>query len=92
MAHLPRLVIQGHPHYVTQGGNRCGQTFLEDSDYFLYRNLFAEVARKGDADNGLLPDAQIRSYHLVPSDEDRLRRTVADSQSRYNGYANTRCE
>ncbi len=90
MARLPRLVIPGHSHYVTQRGNRCGQTFLEDSDYFLSWNLFAEMARKADADNRLLPDAQIRSYHLVPSDEDRLRRTVANSQSRYNCYVNTR--
>ncbi|RLA03517.1 MAG: transposase, partial [Gammaproteobacteria bacterium] len=42
MSRLPRLVIPGHPHHVTQRGNRRAQTFFEDGDYLLYRDLLAE--------------------------------------------------
>jgi len=39
MARLPRLVIPGLPYHVTQRGNRRQQTFFEDGDYALYRDL-----------------------------------------------------
>jgi putative transposase len=44
MARLARLVIPGLPHHVTQRGNGRAQTFFEESDYVLYRDLFAEAA------------------------------------------------
>ncbi len=37
MARLPRLIIPGHIHHVTQRGNRRAQTFFEEGDYALYR-------------------------------------------------------
>ena len=46
MARLSRLVLAGQPHHVTQRGNRRGQTFFEEGDYELYRDLLAEAARK----------------------------------------------
>ena len=39
MARLSRIVVPGCPHHVTQRGNRRGQTFFEDGDYELYKNL-----------------------------------------------------
>jgi len=36
MARLPRVVLPGIPHHVTQRGNRCERTFFEDGDYELY--------------------------------------------------------
>ncbi|MEY3122813.1 MAG: hypothetical protein RI993_1638 [Pseudomonadota bacterium] len=36
MARLPRIVIPGYPHHVTQRGNRRAPTFFEDDDYELY--------------------------------------------------------
>lgn len=36
MARLPRIVIPGYPHHVTQRGNRRARTFFEDGDYELY--------------------------------------------------------
>jgi REP element-mobilizing transposase RayT len=33
MARLPRLVLPGIPHHVTQRGNGRGQTFFEQGDY-----------------------------------------------------------
>jgi len=91
MSRLPRLVIPGHPHHVTQRGNRRAQTFFEDGDYLLYRDLLAEAAHKASA--------QIWAYclmpnhvHLivVPEDEDGLRRTFADAHRRYTAYINAR--
>jgi putative transposase len=41
MARLPRLVIPRIPYHVTQRGNRRQQTFFEDADYALYRDLLA---------------------------------------------------
>ena len=50
MARLPRLVIPGQPHHVTQRGNRRAQTFFEDGDYALYESLLSEAAQKSGAD------------------------------------------
>jgi len=44
MARLPRIVLPGIPHHVTQRGNRREQTFFEDSDYELYLDLPADAA------------------------------------------------
>lgn len=91
MARLSRLVVPGYPHHVTQRGNGRCQTFFNDEDYALYRDLLAEAAQKSGA--------QIWSYCLmpnhvhiivVPQDEDGLRRTFADAHRRYTGYINAR--
>jgi len=37
MARLPRIILPGVPHYVTQRGNRRQRVFMEDDDYALYR-------------------------------------------------------
>ena len=86
MARLPRLVVPGYPHQVTQRGNRREQTFFEEDDYALYEALPAEEARKAEAEIGcycLMPNP----VHLiiVPSDADGLRRTFADVHRRYTG-------
>jgi putative transposase len=91
MSRLPRLVIPGYPHHVTQRGNRRAQTFFEDSDYALYESLLREAAEKAEAEIWcycLMPN----HVHIiiVPSDEDGLRRTFADAHRRYTGYVNAR--
>ena len=91
MGRLPRLVIPGYPHHVTQRGNRRGQTFFEDDDYALYMSMLSEAARKAEAEVWcycLMPN----HVHIiiVPSDEDGLRRTFADAHRRYTGYVNAR--
>ena len=91
MARLPRLVIPGYPHHVTQRGNRRAQTFFEDDDYALYESLLHEAAQKAEAEIWcycLMPN----HVHIiiVPSDEDGLRRTFADAHRRYTGYINAR--
>jgi len=58
MARLPRIVIPGYPHHVTQRGNRRAQTFFEDGDYELYKSLLSEAARKAEAER-----ASCKSLH-----------------------------
>ncbi len=91
MARLPRLVIPGHPHHVTQRGNRRAQTFFEEGDYALYEYLLSDAVQKASAEIWcycLMPN----HVHIiiVPSDEDGLRRAFADAHRRYTGYINTR--
>jgi putative transposase len=50
VARPPRLVLPGHPYHVTQRGNRRQQTFFEDGDYRLYRDLLAAAADKAGAE------------------------------------------
>lgn len=91
MARLPRLVLPGYPYHVTQRGNRRQQTFFEDGDYVLYRDLLAGAAHRAGAEIWaycLMPN----HIHVivVPSDEDGLRRTFADAHRRYTGFINAR--
>jgi len=91
MARLARVVIPGIPYHVTQRGNRRQQTFFEDGDYALYRDLVAEAARRAGA--GIWAYCLMPNHvHLivVPSDADGLRRTFADAHRRYTGFINAR--
>jgi putative transposase len=42
---MARVVIPGHPHQVTQRGNRRARTFFGDADDAFYRDLLAENCR-----------------------------------------------
>lgn len=91
MARLPRIVLPGIPHHVTQRGNRRERTFFEDGDYELYLDLMADAAaRAGVAiwSYCLMPN----HVHIiaVPSDEDGLRRTFRHVHRHYTGYINAR--
>ena len=91
MTRIARLVIPGLPHHVTQRGNRRAQTFFEEGDYRLYRDLLAEAARKAGSKIWcycLMPN----HVHIIitPGDEDGLSRTVGDAHRRYTGYINAR--
>jgi putative transposase len=91
MARLARLVLPGIPYHVTQRGNRRQQTFFEDGDFALYRDLLAEAARKAGTSVWsycLMPN----HVHVivVPEDEEGLRRTFADAHRRYTGFVNAR--
>jgi len=89
---LPRIVILGYPHHVTQRGNRRAQTFFKNGGYDeLYGALLSEAAQKAET--------EIWCYYLspnlahmivVPSGEDGLRRTFADTHRRYAGHTNAR--
>ncbi len=91
MARLPRVVLPGIAYHVTQRGNRRAPTFFEEGDYALYRDLLAQSAAKAGTEIWcycLMPN----HVHIivVPSNEDGLRRTFADTHRRYTGYINAR--
>ncbi len=91
MARLPRIIVPGAPHHVTQRGNRRQRVFMEDNDYALYKDWLAKSCRS----NGV----EVWSYclmpnhvHLilVPSDDTGLSRAVGETHRRYSGYVNSR--
>jgi putative transposase len=91
MARLPRVVIPGIPHHVTQRGNGRQRTFFEDADYALYLDLLAVAAGRAQAEIWaycLMPN----HVHIVltPSDEHGLSRTFGELHRRYTGYINAR--
>ena len=91
MARLPRLVIPGLPHHVTQRGNGRQPTFFEEADYALYLDLLAQAAERAHAEIWaycLMPN-HVHAI-VVPADEDGLRRTFGDLHRRYTGYVNAR--
>lgn len=91
MARLPRLVVPGIPHHVTQRGNGRGKTFFEDGDYALYLDLFAQAAARAQAEVWaycLMPN-HVHAV-IVPGDEDGLRRIFSDLHRRYTGFINAR--
>ncbi len=45
MARLPRVVLPGYPHHVTQRGNRRQKVFFSERDFRHYRRLLAESCR-----------------------------------------------
>jgi putative transposase len=91
MARLPRLVLPGIPHHITQRGNRRENTFFEEGDYALYLDLLAQAAGQAHVEIWsycLMPN----HVHIiaVPSDEDGLRRTFRFVHRHYTGYINAR--
>jgi putative transposase len=59
MARMPRLVVPGYPHHVTQRGARRQQTFFSDEDFQTYINLLADALEA--------TGVQIWSYCLMPN-------------------------
>lgn len=91
MARLPRLVLPGIPHHVTQRGNRRERTFFEEGDYALYLDLLADAASRAGVEIWsycLMPN----HVHIiaVPQDVDGLRRTFRYVHRHYTGYVNAR--
>jgi len=91
MARLPRIVLPGIPHHVTQRGNRRERTFFEDGDYDLYLDLLADVAGRAGVEIWsycLMPN----HVHIiaVPRDDDGLRRVFRYVHRHYTGYINAR--
>lgn len=91
MSRLPRMVLPGVPHHVTQRGNRRERTFFEDGDYALYLDLLAEGAERAGVEIWsycLMPN----HVHIiaVPRDADGLGRTFRHVHRHYTGYLNAR--
>jgi putative transposase len=59
MPRMPRLVVPGYAHHVTQRGNRRQNTFFNERDYAMYLALIAEAKLKAGCD--------IWAYCLMPN-------------------------
>jgi putative transposase len=91
MARLPRAVVAGFPHHVTQRGNRRQETFFCQGDYALYRSLMAEWCGGCGVEVWaycLMPN----HVHLiaVPGSEAGLRRGIGEAHRRYSRAVNFR--
>lgn len=91
MARQARIVLPGYPHHVTQRGNRRQQTFFEDGDYVLYRDLMAAACTAQDVRCWawcLMPN----HVHLVlePAHPESLANAVGEAHRRYTRQINTR--
>ena len=89
MARLPRIVLPGIAHHVTQRGNRRQRVFFGDADYVCYLDLMAKAAARSGTEIWaycLMPN----HVHMivVPQDEDGLRALFAEAHRRYTGYVN----
>jgi REP element-mobilizing transposase RayT len=91
MSRLPRIIVPGIPHHLTQRGNRRQRVFLVDDDYSLYKDWLAKSCRQ----NGvavwsycLMPN----HVHLilVPADATGLSRAIGETHRRYSSYINAR--
>lgn len=91
MARLARAVFPGLPHHVTQRGNGRQQTFFEDADYALYRDLLREhCAAAGVAVWAWVLMPNHVHLILVPGDEDGLRRALSRVHRIYAGRIHER--
>jgi len=59
MARMPRLVVPGYPHHVTQRGNRRMKTFFSPNDYQYYIDLLAKYKKEAGV--------SIWAYCLMPN-------------------------
>jgi len=91
MARLPRTVIPGVPHHVTQRGNFRQDVFESDLDRALYLEWIALYAAKSGLD---IWAYCLMSNHVhfvaVPHQPDSLARTFNQGHMRYSQYVNRR--
>jgi len=59
MSRLPRIIVTGVAHHVTQRGNRRQRVFLVDDDYALYKDWLAQSCKS----NGVA----VWSYCFMPN-------------------------
>jgi putative transposase len=91
MPRLARAVAPGHPHHVTQRGNRRQRTFFSDDDYRLYLHHLAEqTARARVAVWGYCLMPNHAHLILTPADEPGLAQAVGETHRRYTWIVNQR--
>ena len=54
MPRLPRIVIPGLPHHITQRGNRRQNTFFSNADYRIYLRTMASWWENGMSEFGVI--------------------------------------
>lgn len=91
MARLPRIVIPGVAHHVTQRGNRRLPVFFGDPDRALYLSLLHEGCERAAVAclAWCLMDNHIHLI-LVPEAADGLRAALGEAHRRYTRHVNLR--
>ncbi len=59
MGRMPRIVVPGYPHHLTQRGARKQTTFFSESDYKMYIRLLSKAIRKFEV--------EVLAYCLMPN-------------------------
>ncbi len=91
MPRMPRLVVPGLPHHVTQRGARRQRTFFDSGDYAGYLDLLLHAKQSASVDIWaycLMPNHV--HFVAVPSREDGLRKLFAELHRRYTARINER--
>jgi putative transposase len=91
MPRLARLVVPGHPHHITQRGNRCQRTFFSDADYRRYIRYLADACEStGTAVWAWCLMPNHAHLILVPAADMGLARAMAETHRRYSRSINVR--
>ena len=91
MPRMPRLVVPGYPHHVTQRGNRRQKTFFNTGDYQAYLELIAIAKPKAACDIWaycLMPNHV--HFVIVPEHEDSLALLFKEAHRCYTRRINFR--
>ena len=91
MARMPRLVVPGYPHHVTQRGNRRMKTFFCSDDYRAYLALLAQA--KSETGVAVWAYCLMPNHvHLVvvPEEQDSLARLFRHVHRHYSRRINFR--
>lgn len=88
---MARVVAPGHPHHVTQRGNRRQRTFFGEEDYEAYRALMAESCGKAGVEVWaycMMPN----HVHLVvvPPSQEAFVQAIGEAHRRYSRMVNFR--
>jgi putative transposase len=91
MARMPRLVVPGYPHHITQRGVRRMTTFWGADDYQLYLNLVTRYREEAGAAIWaycLMPNHV--HFVVVPKESDSLSRLFLQVHRQYTRTINFR--
>ncbi len=91
MARIKRLVVPGHPHHVTQRGNRRQRTFFNQSDYQTYLALISEAKKVSEVEIWsycLMPNHV--HFIVIPDQEDSLAKLFKVAHRQYTRKINVR--
>ena len=89
MARLPRLVVPGYPHHLTQRGVRSMDVFTSDNDRISYLAFIAEECKRHGVE--ILAWCLMTNHvHFiaVPHTETSLARGFGDAHKRYTRMKN----
>ena len=91
MARIPRVVLPGIPHHVTQRGNRRQKVFFGETDYRKYlAYLSAGCRAAGTACWAYCLMPNHAHLVLVPETESGLREALAEAHRNYSRMINLR--